>query len=183
MEVEGAFIINEKLNVSGNLTISENKVDSFTQYVDNWDTWGQSQIFHENSDLAFSPNIIWAAQANYKLNKRTRVIFNSKYVGEQYIDNTSSRDRMLNDYLISNLQVDYHFNNYLFKEAKISFLINNLFDIEYISNAWIYRYITNTFDPRESDDYTSLASDGIYDMAGYFPQAKRNYLLGLTLGF
>ena len=183
MEVEGAFIINEKLNVSGNLTISENKVDSFTQYVDNWDTWGQSQIFHENSDLAFSPNIIWAAQANYKLNKRTRVIFNSKYVGEQYIDNTSSRERMLNDYLISNLQVDYHFNNYLFKEAKISFLINNLFDIEYISNAWIYRYITNTFDPRESDDYTSLASDGIYDMAGYFPQAKRNYLLGLTLGF
>ena len=183
MEVEGGFIINEKLNVSGNLTISENKVDSFTQYVDNWDTWGQSQIFHENSDLAFSPNIIWAAQANYKLNKRTRVIFNSKYVGEQYIDNTSSRERMLNDYLISNLQVDYHFNNYLFKEAKISFLINNLFDIEYISNAWIYRYITNTFDPRESDDYTSLASDGIYDMAGYFPQAKRNYLLGLTLGF
>ena len=183
MEVEGAFIINEKLNVSGNLTISENKVDSFTQYIDNWDTWGQSQILHENSDLAFSPNIIWAAQANYNLNKRTRVIFNSKYVGEQYIDNTSSRERMLNDYLISNLQVDYLFNNYLFKEAKISFLINNLFDIEYISNAWIYRYITNTFDPRESDDYTSLASDGIYDMAGYFPQAKRNYLLGLTLGF
>jgi len=183
MEVEGAFIINEKLNVSGNLTISENKVDSFTQYVDNWDTWGQSQIFHENSDLAFSPNIIWAAQANYNLNKRTKVIFNSKYVGEQYIDNTSSRERILNDYLISNLQVDYHFNNYLFKEAKISFLINNLFDIEYVSNAWIYRYITNTFDPRESDDYTSLASDGIYDMAGYFPQAKRNYLIGLTLGF
>ena len=183
LEVEGAFIVNKKLNVSANLTISKNKVDSFTQYIDNWDTWGQSQIFHENSDLAFSPNIIWAAQANYNLNKRTKVIFNSKYVGEQYIDNTSSRERMLNDYLISNLQVDYHFNNYLFKDVKISFLINNLFDIEYISNAWIYRYITNTFDPRESDDYTSLASDGIYDMAGYFPQAKRNYLLGLTLGF
>jgi len=182
-EVEGAFIVNEKLNISGNLTISENKVDSFTQYIDNWDTWGQSQIFHKNSDLAFSPNIIWAAQANYNLNKRTKVIFNSKYVGEQYIDNTSSRERMLNDYLISNLQFDYHFNNYLLKDAKISFLINNLFNIEYVSNAWIYRYITNTFDPRESDDFTSLASDGIYDMAGYFPQAKRNYLLGLTLGF
>ena len=183
LEVEGAFKVNEKLNISANLTISENKVDSFTQYIDNWDTWGQSQIFHENSDLAFSPNIIWAAQANYNINKKTKVIFNSKYVGEQYIDNTSSRERMLNDYLISNLQVDYHFNNYLFKDLKISLLINNLFDIEYISNAWIYRYITNTFDPRESDDYTSLASDGIYDMAGYFPQAKRNYLLGLTLGF
>ncbi|MFL2577065.1 MAG: hypothetical protein ACJ0PT_02890 [Flavobacteriales bacterium] len=52
-----------------------------------------------------------------------------------------------------------------------------------MSNAWIYRYISNSYDPRSSDAYTTLASDGIYDMAGYFPQAKRNYLLGITLEF
>ncbi len=183
IEVEGAYMINKNFKVNGNLTISENKVDTFTQYVDNWDTWGQSQIFHKNTDLAFSPNIIWAAQADYKLNDRTSIIFNSKYVGEQYIDNTSSKERMIDDYLVSNLQIDYNLSSRLFKNAKISFLINNLFDIEYVSNAWIYRYISNSFDPREGDDYTSLASDGIYDMAGYFPQAKRNYLLGLTLEF
>jgi len=183
LEAEGAYMINKNFKVSGNLTISENKVDTFTQYVDNWDTWGQSQIFHKNTDLAFSPNIVWAAQADYKLNERTTVIFNSKYVGEQYIDNTSSKERMLDDYLVSNLQIDYNLLSKLFKNAKISFLVNNLFDIEYVSNAWIYRYISNSFDPREGDDYTSLASDGIYDMAGYFPQAKRNYLLGLTLEF
>ena len=183
IEAEGAYMINKNFKVSGNLTISENKVDTFTQYVDNWDTWGQSQIFHKNTDLAFSPNIVWAAQADYKLNERTTVIFNSKYVGEQYIDNTSSKERMLDDYLVSNLQIDYNLLSKLFKNAKISFLVNNLFDIEYVSNAWIYRYISNSFDPREGDDYTSLASDGIYDMAGYFPQAKRNYLLGLTLEF
>ena len=183
IEVEGAYMINKNFKVNGNLTISENKVDTFTQYVDNWDTWGQSQIFHENTDLAFSPNIIWAAQADYKLNERTSIIFNSKYVGEQYIDNTSSKERMIDDYLVSNLQIDYNLSSRLFKNAKISFLINNLFDIEYVSNAWIYRYISNSFDPREGDDYTSLSSDGIYDMAGYFPQAKRNYLLGLTLEF
>ena len=98
-------------------------------------------------------------------------------------NNTSSKERMIDDYLVSNLQIDYNLSSRLFKNAKISFLINNLFDIEYVSNAWIYRYISNSYDPREGDDYTSLASDGIYDMAGYFPQAKRNYLLGLTLEF
>ena len=183
LEVEGSYELSKKLNISGNLTISENKVDTFTQFIDNWDTWGQSQVIHENTDLAFSPKLIWAAQANYKFSDDISLLFNSKYVGEQFIDNTSSDERKLDDYLISNLQIDYVFNSFLFKNAKISFLINNLFDIEYVSNAWVYRYISNSYDPRSSDAYTTLASDGIYDMAGYFPQAKRNYLLGITLEF
>ena len=37
-------MINKNFKINGNLTISENKVDTFTQYVDNWDTWGQEQI-------------------------------------------------------------------------------------------------------------------------------------------
>ena len=183
IEIEGAYEISKKINISGNLTISENKVDSFTQFIDNWDTWGQEQILHENTDLAFSPKLIWAAQMNYKFNNRTSLLFNSKYVGEQFIDNTSSEDRKIDDYLICNLQIDYVFNSFIFKNAKLSFLVNNLFNVEYVSNAWIYRYITNSFDPRESDDYTTLGSDGIYNMAGYFPQAKRNYLLGLSIDF
>ena len=183
LEVEGSYELSKKLNISGNLTISENKVDTFTQFIDNWDTWGQSQVIHENTNLAFSPKLIWAAQANYKFSDDISFLFNSKYVGEQFIDNTSSDERKLDDYLISNLQIDYAFNSFLFKNAKISFLINNIFDVEYVSNAWIYRYISNSYDPRSSDAYTTLASDGIYDMAGYFPQAKRNYLLGITLEF
>ena len=183
LEVEGSYELSKKLNISGNLTISENKVDTFTQFIDNWDTWGQSQVIHENTDLAFSPKLIWAAQANYKFSDDISLLFNSKYVGEQFIDNTSSDERKLDDYLVSNLQIDYMFNSFLFKNAKISFLINNLFDVEYVSNAWVYRYISNSYDPRSSDAYTTLASDGIYDMAGYFPQAKRNYLLGITLEF
>ena len=183
VEIEGAYEISKKINISGNLTISENKVDSFTQFIDNWDTWGQEQILHENTDLAFSPKLTWAAQMNYKFNNRTSLLFNSKYVGEQFIDNTSSEDRKIDDYLICNLQIDYVFNSFIFKNAKLSFLVNNLLNVEYVSNAWIYRYITNSFDPRESDDYTTLGSDGIYNMAGYFPQAKRNYLLGLSIDF
>ena len=104
-------------------------------------------------------------------------------MGDQYIDNTSSEKRMLESYLISNFQIDYHFKSSIFTKAKISFLVNNLFDIEYVNNAWIYRYISESSDPREYDDYTTQGDGNIYDMAGYFPQATRNYLLGLTLGF
>lgn len=182
-EIESSYILNNKLSVSGNLTISENKLDTLIQYVDNWDTWGQNQVVHKNTDLAFSPNLTWAANINYKYNKNTDFLLNTKYVGDQYIDNTSSEKRMLESYLISNFQIDYHIKSSIFTKAKISFLVNNLFDIEYVNNAWIYRYISDSSDPREYDDYTTQGDGNIYDMAGYFPQATRNYLLGLTLGF
>ena len=183
VEIESSYILNNKLSLSGNLTISENKLDSLVQYVDNWDTGDQNQVVHENTDLAFSPNLTWVANINYKYNKNTNFLLNTKYVGDQYIDNTSSEKRMLESYLISNFQIDYHFKSSIFTKAKISFLVNNLFDIEYVNNAWIYRYISDSSDPREYDDYTTQGDGNIYDMAGYFPQATRNYLLGLTLGF
>ena len=182
-EIESSYILNNKLSLSGNLTISENKLDTLVQYVDNWDTGDQNQVVHENTDLAFSPNLTWAANINYKYNKNTNFLLNTKYVGDQYIDNTSSEKRMLESYMISNFQIDYHFKSSIFTKAKISFLVNNLFDIEYVNNAWIYRYISDSSDPREYDDYTTQGDGNIYDMAGYFPQATRNYLLGLTLGF
>ena len=183
VEIESSYILNNKLSLSGNLTISENKLDTLVQYVDNWDTGDQNQVVHENTDLAFSPNLTWAANINYKYNKNTNFLLNTKYVGNQYIDNTSSEKRMLESYMISNFQIDYHFKSSIFTKAKISFLVNNLFDIEYVNNAWIYRYISDSSDPREYDDYTTQGDGNIYDKAGYFPQATRNYLLGLTLGF
>ena len=183
VEIESSYILNNKLSLSGNITISENKLDTLIQYVDNWDTGDQKQVVHENTDLAFSPNLTWAANINYKYNKNTNFLLNTKYVGDQYIDNTSSEKRMLESYMISNFQIDYHFKSSIFTKAKISFLVNNLFDIEYVNNAWIYRYISDSSDPREYDDYTTQGDGNIYDMAGYFPQATRNYLLGLTLGF
>ena len=183
VEIESSYILNNKLSVSGNLNISENKLDSLVQYVDNWDTGDQNQVIHENTDLAFSPNLTWTANINYKYNKNTNFLLNTKYVGDQYIDNTSSEKRMLDSYLISNFQIDYQIKSSIFTRAKISFLVNNLFNIEYVNNAWIYRYISDSSDPREYDDYTTQGDGNIYDKAGYFPQATRNYLLGLTLGF
>jgi len=183
IEIEGSCLLTQKLKWSANLTLSKNKLDTITQFIDNWDTGIQEAVTHENTDLAFSPNIIWSSQLSYAINNNTSMNFVSKYVGKQYIDNTSSNDRQLDDYLISNLQIDYKLKSTIFNTAKISILINNIFDNEYVSSAWLYRFISEGFDPRDSDHYVTKDSDSRYNMAGYFPQATRNYLVGLTLGF
>ena len=90
IEIEASYQFNDKLNWAGNATFSENKITNFTEYVDNWDTWGQERILHENTDISFSPDLIWASTFSYKLFDNLSAQFISKYVGDQYIDNTSS---------------------------------------------------------------------------------------------
>ena len=183
IEIEGKQKLFNKLQIQANLTLSQNIINEYVEYVDNWDTWGQEQIVHENTDLAFSPNVVWATQFNYKLGENLSLDINSKYVGEQYIDNTSSEDRKLDDYLTHNLQLQYNLNSKLFKTSKIYFRVNNVLDSEYVSNAWVYRFISDGYDPRADDHYVTKNSDGGYNMAGYFPEATRNYMLMLVLGF
>lgn len=183
LEMETSYKFNDKITFNGNITLSENKIEQFTEYIDNWDTWGQETVIHENTDLAFSPKIIWASKLDYQLNKSTSINFISKYVGEQFIDNTSSEDRKLNDYLVNHLQITYLWKNKIFRTSKIKFRINNILNNEYVSNAWVYRFISDQWDPRDSDPYVNKDSERGYNMAGYFPEATRNYLLSLTLGF
>lgn len=183
IEIEGRQKIYNKLEINANLTLSQNIINEYVEYVDNWDTWGQEQIVHKNTDLAFSPNIVWATQFNYKLAENFFLDLNSKYVGEQYIDNTSSIDRKIDDYLTHNLQLQYNLNSKLFKTSIIYFRVNNVLDNEYVSNAWVYRFISNGYDPRADDHYVTKNNDGGYNMAGYFPEATRNYMLMLVLGF
>ena len=183
IEVEAAYVISEKLKWVGNATFSENKIANFTEYVDNWDTWGQETIHYEDTDISFSPDLIWASTFSYELNDHLNAQFISKYVGDQYIDNTSSQERMLEAYLVHNARLSVNINSKVFKTAKITFQANNLLEDKYSNNAWIYRFISDGYDPRPDDPYVNANSEGGYDMAGYFPQAGRNYLLGISLGF
>ena len=183
IELEATYKLSDKMTWAGNMTLSENKIISHTEYVDNWDTWGQEKIDYENTDLAFSPTVIWASIFNYKVDKNISIDFISKYVGEQFIDNTSSDDRKLDDYLVNNLRLAYEWDSKIFKTAKLTLQVNNLLDNEYVSNAWVYRFVSDGYDPREYDHYVNADSERGYNMAAYFPEATRNYLLGLTLGF
>ena len=183
IELEAAVRINDKLDWSGNASFSENTIAHYTEYVDNWDTWGQETNTYENTSIAFSPDLIWASKFDYQFRDNIELQLISKYVGDQYIDNTSSEDRQLDAYLVHHGRAIWDIKSKLFKAAKLTLQVNNLLDENYVNNAWIYRFISDGYDPRPDDVYVTANSDGGYDMAGYFPQAKRNFLLGLTLGF
>ena len=180
IEIVYGIKITKNLNWNSNLTLSENKIIEHTEYIDNWDTWGKEEIHYENTNISFSPSIIAKSELNYDL-KNLNASWIFKHIGKQYIDNSESSDRMLDPYSVNNLLFSYSLKFKNVKDAKISFQVNNLLNNSYSNRAWVYRFISEEWNPVGSDPYTNADTDG-YNMIGYFPQATRNYMLGITLG-
>ncbi len=168
IELQAGIRICKNLQWNGNTTLSMNKIKDFTEYVDNWDTWGQEVFELGTTDLAFSPNI--TANSNFVFSPVKNLNFSliSTYVGKQYIDNTSSEDRILNPWFVNNLTADYSFKTGLFNEITIRAMVNNLLNEKYESNAWVYSY---------------FYEGERYKLDGYYPQAGTHFMIGLDFKF
>jgi iron complex outermembrane receptor protein len=169
IEASVGILIFKNLRWDINATLSSNKIINFTEYIDNWDEW-PAQITNDlgKTDIAFSPSVIAGSILAWEPITRLELSLLSKYVGKQYIDNTSSEERTLDPYFINDLLISYKLKVKSLKQCSISLKVNNFTNTEYESNAWVYRYY-------------SQGSYGVYD--GYFPQAGINFLAGLNLKF
>lgn len=175
IETQLAWRVVSNLDFTANLTISKNKINNFTEYIDNWNYWDDPEnepYQYENelgsTTISFSPSMTAGAQLNYHLRENFDIIFGSSYVSRQFIDNTSNKERSLDPYLTGNLQLKYKVKQPVFKVLEISAILNNLFNTKYETNAWVYRYIYD---------------DQHYAMDGYFPQAGRHGLISATIRF
>lgn len=162
IELEAGYHIFKNLSVTGNVTLSENKITEFNEYVDNYDTYVQTVYEHKNTDLSFSPNIIAAAGLNYEPIKNMSINFTGKHVGEQFLDNTSTDTRKLNAYTTFNLQMQYTIKDVLFKEITLGVMVNNLFNELYENNGYTWGYISGG--KRTVENF-------------YYPQAGRNFMV------
>jgi len=188
LELTAAIKINEKLNLRFNSTLSQNKIVEFTEFIDDWDLEVQVEESHENTNIAFSPSIIGGGQLifnpfNSSNKGKLDLALVCKYVGEQYLDNTSSKFGRLDDYFVHDFRINYSIKTKLFKEVVISSWVRNLLNQNYISNAWIYRFQAGSY--ATSDPYvnTEDSSNGRYNMIGAYNQAGINFFLGLKLRF
>ncbi len=175
LELVGGAELTPGLRLNGNATFSRNKVQSFTEFVDTYNTdfeWtGQKTIEHEDTDLSFSPSIIAGGELSYEMLRDNPthdfdLALLSKYVSKQYIDNTSDEDNTIDPYSFTDLRLRYRLRAGFADEIEVTLLVNNLFDNLYETNAWSYRYL--------------YAGETVIDQ-GFFPQAGRNFLLGMRL--
>lgn len=156
LEIEADFKITNYLNIRPNITLSRNKnIDFKIEKGGNITNVGDTNI-------SFSPEIVAANAIAVKPFKNFEVALLSKFVGEQFLTNLEEDDKRLKDYFINDLNLVYVIKpTSIVNSISFNALVNNLFGVEYVSNGY------------NDPDW------GTY----YFPQATRNFLLGMTLKF
>ncbi|MFL2629013.1 MAG: TonB-dependent receptor [Flavobacteriaceae bacterium] len=169
LEIDTLIKFNNSLSWIFNLSVSSNKnLDFFYERDGILESLGKT-------NLSFSPNLISASQINYKISKNLNFILLSKYVSKQYMGNIDSKLSILPSYLISDLNFSYEIEPPKFlKKISFSFLINNFLNKEYISNGYFYTYNDSWSDPN-----FIKTIEGV----GFYPQAKRNFLIGVSILF
>ncbi|MCW5921282.1 MAG: TonB-dependent receptor [Saprospiraceae bacterium] len=181
VELEASGNIGSRLTLTGNAAFSQNKVKEFTEYRDNWDTGEQEVFKYSNTDLAFSPSVTARGEAFVVILKGSKNLLSAslsgKYVGQQFLDNTSNENTVLPGFFFSDLRLNWDLQKVVGEKLSLIVSANNLFDKKYSPNGWAYRFVSEGYDPRADDPYSRLEGNGIYNLTGFFPQAGRHWML------
>jgi iron complex outermembrane recepter protein len=169
IELDATIQLSEKWLLQPNVTVSQNKNKDFYFTRD-----GALQNLGD-TNIAFSPNVVAGNRLAFMPVSHFQISLYSKFVGEQYMANIDSDGSKLDSYFVNDLNVSYEFRpKSIFKSILVTALVNNIFNLKYVSNGYFYTY---------DDDYSNPPAITTIEGAGYYPQAGINFLLGLSLKF
>lgn len=170
LELEGGYQPLKQLGFSANLALSQNKINNFIEYIDSYDEFWtpqpQEEVHHGKTELAFSPSLIAGLNIVYTPIKNLNIGLLNKYVGKQYLDNTSNESRAIDGYFLSHLDISYSFAFKGVKEITVGGRIHNLWNHTYENNGFTYSYLVG--EERIQENF-------------YFPQAGINYSIRVLI--
>jgi len=171
LEIDADIKLNDQFSIKSNAAFSTNKNEDFKAPING------NLLNLGNTPLSFSPNTIIGNMFIYQPSSNLQISFLSKYVGKQFMSNLNSRVSgldVLDSYFTSDLNFVYEIaTKKVFDAIIISGLINNIFNTEYVDRGYYYTY------DYPDENGNTITGDG----AGYYPQATRNFLVGVTLKF
>ena len=172
VELYGSYRFDKKLKMTGGITLSQNKIPQFNEYVDVYlDTlpyYTQKVISHQNTDMSFSPNVVGNIGLEWIPLDNFTIAWMSKLVGRQFLDNTGDVNRSIDPYNFSNLQVNYSIFDKFCKEIQFGVMVNNVLNQYYSNNGYTFSYAYGEQTTTENF---------------YYPQAGRNFMVRVLLKF
>ncbi len=168
VELMVLYPIIKNLSLDANMTISSNKIKDFEDVYFNYDAGQYNRDVYASSDIAFSPNLIAFVGVMDKHIKYTEIGINLKYVGKQYLDNSSNEGRKLTPYTTLNVLINRQFKFRNGSSIVIKGAANNLLGIFYSNNGYTYKYVSSG----------TLTQENFY-----YPQSGKNFIIGLEFLF
>lgn len=178
LELEGSGRPAERIRLAANLSLSRNRIETFTEYRDNWDTGAQEAFTWNNTPIAYSPDLVARAEAGFMFWKKkahqAEVSITGKFVGKQYLDNTGNENTVLPAFGYGDFRLNYDWAPTQHgQQLSVIFTVHNLFDAAYSNNGWTYRYTSQGFDETPFNPYARPEGNGVYNQTGFFAQAGR----------
>jgi len=162
---------NKNLRINTSLSLSRNLVYNFKEYIyDYGSDFSEYNTIVNNyniTDIAFSPNMIINNYFEWKVNNNLNLVWKTKYVSKQYLDNTSNINRMIKSFLINDFEINTSFINDIFDNLYFKISLNNIFNKMYSSNGYTFGYYAG-LDYEIRENY-------------FYPQAGRNFMVSLNL--
>ncbi len=166
IELNGSVKFAKIFSLAANAAFSQNRIRNFTEYLDNHDKGGQKAVTYNKTTISFSPSVISGATLTIEPLQHFSASLTGKYVSRRYLDNSEDKRRSLDPYLVNGLQLHYNWKPREIKSVRFNLLINNLFNVKYVTNGYTYAYWKNGETQVENS---------------YFPQAGINVLFGIEV--
>ena len=170
IEMVFSIEVADQWNWGLNVALSKNKIKKFTEVMFDYaftdDRYTVENEFRD-TDIAFSPNIVIGNDITFSHQGFSTQLL-TKFVGNQFLDNTSNENRMIKSYFINDLRFAYQLQAFGMRKIELTLMINNLLNVTYESNGYTWGYLY--------DGYP-------YQQNNYYPQAGINLLTGLSLKF
>jgi iron complex outermembrane receptor protein len=171
LELTAAATIAPWLDWRGHITLSENQIRHFTEYVEDWETGAFEPEYLGKTPIAYAPNLT-AGSLFTAHHKRLTISLQSNYVSKQYMDNSGSNDRKIDPYFVNNLRCAYAFPLRR-PSLELALSVHNLLNEQYESNGYVW--------------YTWYEGSGANRQRGndlrYFPQAGAHVMVHLLARF
>jgi iron complex outermembrane receptor protein len=151
VELNGTVRFSDTWNWTANAAWSVNRNNDFVIIENNIPVMRDTRII-------LSPGVIAGSQLAWKPLPGLETAWLSKYVGEQFLDNTENAAVRMAGYWINDLRIAYEFSPRGLRTLGFSVLVNNLFDVMYSSNGYSYAGVPY-----------------------YYPQAGRNIMAMMTV--
>lgn len=169
LEIDAKFKLSNQFSIQPNIAISSNKNIDFST------SWNGEIVNLGDTDIAFSPNLVFGNMLEYHPKENLQISLLSKYVGEQFMANIDNDNSKLDAYFVNDFNINYEIkSSKVVKSLMLNLLVNNIFNVEYVSNGYYGTY---------DDTWSVPGQTTTLDYAGYYPQATRNFLVGATVKF
>ena len=176
VELQAGVELHSRFRWDGNVTVSRNKISLFSEtlydYNENFEY--ENLVNHVNTDISFSPAFIAASVFGYDVwsNDDVKISFelSTKYVGKQFLDNTSNDSRSLPGYILNDCVLSVSNSFKRGGDLKLSIFANNILDNMYSANGWTYSYLYGGMNAMTTENYV-------------YPQAGRHGFVNLTMTF